>query len=75
MRRTVLALAAVVAATGLAMAKEAQTMKPHAPAACITKSGEKLDCSNAGGQGTVPAKSTKPRLGIDVSPWMVPPFN
>ncbi|ODT07818.1 MAG: hypothetical protein ABS58_05495 [Mesorhizobium sp. SCN 65-20] len=74
MRRTVLALAAIVAATGLAMGKEAQTTKPHAPAACgITKSGERLDCADTG--APAPTKSTKPRLGIDIDPWWVPPFN
>lgn len=82
MKRTALALAAVIAATGLATAKDAHVSKPHAPAACIETS-QKLDCGTTasisrdpnGAPVTTSATKAQPRLGIDVNPWIVPTFN
>ncbi|MEJ6782271.1 DUF680 domain-containing protein [Aminobacter sp. Piv2-1] len=81
MRRTVLALAAMLAATGMVTAKDARTPKPQAPAACSDK-GQKLDCTPTGSikdRGPQTTNSIdapqKPRMGIDINPWIVPTFN
>lgn len=81
MKRTVLALATVLAATGFAMAKDVQTSKPHTPTACTqTLKGEKLDCASTGSVDRGPAttgslNAQKPRIGIDIDPWIMPSFN
>ncbi|MEO5326357.1 DUF680 domain-containing protein [Mesorhizobium sp. CC13] len=81
MRRTVLALAAMLAATGMVTAKDARTPRPQAPAAC-SDNGQKLDCTPTGsikdrGPHTTDSISAPqtPRMGIDVNPWIVPTFN
>lgn len=83
MKRTVLALATVIAATGFAMAKDAHVTAPKAPAACTqTVSGAKVDCSSTGSVSkdkppvtTNSIGAEKPRLGIDIDPWIMPSFN
>ncbi|WP_269932325.1 DUF680 domain-containing protein [Aminobacter sp. HY435] len=82
MKRTVLALATVIAATGFAMAKDAQGAKPRAPAACTQTMKQKLDCTPTGSisQDKPPATTNsigdqKPRLGIGIDPWIMPTFN
>ena len=76
MKKTILALAAVLAFSGAAFAGANQPAK-HAPAACAeTKAGVPLDCTATGSLEKADAgksQATKgPRLGIDVSPWFVP---
>jgi len=71
MRRTILALAALAATSGFAMAKDTHIAKPHAHAVCSqTMTKQKLDCGTTGSTGR-----TEPRLGIDINPWIVPSFN
>ena len=72
----------MLAATGFAMAKDAQGNKPHTPAPCTqTVSGKKLDCAATGSiKDNGPATTgslgdQKPRLGIDIDPWIMPSFN
>lgn len=77
MRPTILALAAVLATSGLAMAKDTHKSTP-APAACsATTSKHKLDCSTTGAIKERSPSTTKsgqgPRLGFDMNPWIVPP--
>jgi hypothetical protein len=78
MKKTALALAALVALTGAAFAGE-NTRKAPAPAACAeTTLKAKVDCT-ATGSVEKPADSGKtdakgPRLGIDVNPWIAPRF-
>lgn len=83
MQRTILALAAVLATSGLAMAKDTHTTKPHTPAACSEMASGKLDCGATGSvrddRGPLTTNSIrtsdKPRVGIDINPWIVPSFN
>lgn len=85
MRRTILALAALAATSGFAMAKDTHVSKPHAHAVCSqTMTKQKLDCGTTGSisrdrhGGPVTTNSTgrtEPRLGIDINPWIVPSFN
>ncbi|MDH4988126.1 DUF680 domain-containing protein [Aminobacter anthyllidis] len=82
MRRTILALAALAATSGFAMANDTHKTT-HAPVACSqTISGQKLDCGSTGSikddkgpQTTNSINAEKPRIGIDVNPWIVPTFN
>ncbi|UCI27826.1 DUF680 domain-containing protein [Mesorhizobium sp. B2-8-5] len=74
MKKTLLALATVLAFSGAAFAGASQPAK-HVPAACAqTNASVKLDCTSTGSVEKADAnKTTKsPRLGIDVSPWFVP---
>jgi hypothetical protein len=74
MKKTILALAAVLAFSGAAFAGANQPTK-HAPAAC-TQANVTLDCGTTGSVEKADATkhdATKgPRLGIEVSPWFVP---
>lgn len=75
MRKTALALALVLGATGLAAAAETAP-KPVAPApvTCIDN-GKKLDCAPTGSisqDSTI--KTEKPRLGMDTNPWIMTGF-
>ena len=75
MKKTILALAAVLAFSGAAFAGTHQPTK-HASAACVqTNSNVVLDCTATGSVEKADAGKTQtkgPRLGIDVSPWFVP---
>lgn len=70
MKTTALALAALVALSGAAFAGEA--VKTHAPASqAETTAKGKLDYASTGSieQGKT---GNGPRLGVDVSPWIMP---
>ncbi|AMS44155.1 MULTISPECIES: hypothetical protein [Aminobacter] len=82
MRRTILALAALAATSDFAMANDT-TKTTHKPTMCSqTVSGEKVDCGSTGStrddRGPATTNSIgakKPRVGIDINPWIVPTFN
>ncbi|SFO15782.1 Protein of unknown function [Mesorhizobium sp. NFR06] len=76
MKKTILALATVLAFSGAAFAGANQPVK-HTPAACAqTHTNVTLDCTATGSVEKADASKTQatkgPRLGIDVSPWFVP---
>ena len=76
MKKTILALAAVLAFSGAAFAGASQPAK-HATTACtLTKPNVKLDGTATGSVEKADASKTQttkgPRLGMDVSPWFVP---
>ncbi|MDX8490632.1 DUF680 domain-containing protein [Mesorhizobium sp. VK22B] len=76
MKKTILALATVLALSGVAFAGANQPAK-HAPAACAqTHTNVTLDCTATGSVEKADASKTQstkgPRLGIDVNPWFVP---
>ncbi|TKB20629.1 MAG: DUF680 domain-containing protein [Mesorhizobium sp.] len=76
MKKTILALATVLAFAGAAFAGADQQAK-HGPAACAqTKANVTLDCTATGSVEKPDASNTQatkgPRLGIDVDPWFVP---
>ena len=75
MKRTALALAAMVALSGVAFAGETTTNQ-QIPAACAqTATKTRLDCAATGSiEKTRPAtsESKRPRLGIEASPWIMP---
>ncbi len=82
MRRTVLVIAAILAATSFAAAKAPPVQEPNELAACAnTHANQMLDCALTGSiQLRESADSTnsterEPRMGIDISPWIVPSFN
>lgn len=76
MKKTILALAAVLAFSGAAFA--GQHTKQAPAVACVdTRTNVKLDCGATGSiekagtkTGSVDGKGQK--LGIDVNPWIVP---
>ncbi|MEI8702753.1 MULTISPECIES: lipoprotein [unclassified Mesorhizobium] len=77
MKKTILALVAVLALSGAALAGQSQPGK-QAPAACAD-TNIKLDCGATGsvekaGSATRDGstESKGPRLGIDIDPWIVP---
>jgi hypothetical protein len=78
MKNTALALAALLALSGSAFAGEAAKANA-APAACAeTTLKAKLDCKATGSiekarphAASVKADA-KPRLGIDIDPWIMP---
>jgi len=79
MKKTLLALAAVVALSGSAFAAGTTQPVKHLPAAtCVdTKTNVKLDCASTGSvekKGTAEniAEGKGPRLGISINPWIVP---
>lgn len=77
MKKTALALAALVAlSTGALAAQSKQTATSKAdPAATCAKSATKLDCSSTGSlekSKSTTAPSDGPRLGIGVNPWIMP---
>jgi hypothetical protein len=81
MKKTILALAAVLALSGAAFAGTAQPSK-HTPAPSIcadSKINMKLDCGATGSvrkpgsvSDNVTADSKGPRLGIGTNPWIMP---
>ncbi|TIO10447.1 DUF680 domain-containing protein [Mesorhizobium sp.] len=76
MKKTMLALAAVLAFSGAAYAGQNQPGK-QAPAAACVDASVKLDCGATGSvEKTDTAKGSTenkgPRLGIDIDPWIVP---
>ncbi|OBQ78067.1 MULTISPECIES: DUF680 domain-containing protein [unclassified Mesorhizobium] len=76
MKKTILALAAVLSLSGAACAGGSQPAK-HAPAACTqTHTNQALDCAATGSVEKTDAANIQtnksPRLGIDVNPWFVP---
>ncbi|TIS98484.1 DUF680 domain-containing protein [Mesorhizobium sp.] len=76
MKKTILALVAVLAFSGAALAGQSQPGK-QAPAAACADTNIRLDC---GATGSVEKAATRdgstekrePRLGIDIDPWIVP---
>ncbi|RRI07803.1 DUF680 domain-containing protein [Mesorhizobium tamadayense] len=77
MKKTILALAAVLAFSGAAFAGANQPAKHASSAACVqTHTNVALDCTATGSvekADAVKTQATKgPRLGIDVNPWFVP---
>ena len=79
MKKTLLALAAVVALSGSAFAAGTTQPVKHLPAAtCVdTKTNVKLDCASTGSvekKGTTEntAEGKGPRLGISINPWILP---
>ncbi|GLQ82215.1 hypothetical protein GCM10007881_57380 [Mesorhizobium huakuii] len=79
MKKTLLALAAVVALSGSAFAAGTTQPVKHLPAAtCVdTKTNAKLDCASTGSvekKGTAEniAEGKGPRLGISINPWILP---
>ena len=81
MRVAIFCAAIVIAATGVAVAKEKKVVVSDAAALCSTKHSAKkpvpdLDCSLTG-TAKLPdngATSAKPRLGYDTDPWIVVGF-
>jgi hypothetical protein len=74
MKKTILALAAVLAFSGAAFAGASQPAK-HAPAACTrTNANVAVDCTTTGSveKADIKTQPKGPKLGIDVSPWFVP---
>ncbi|WP_296738940.1 DUF680 domain-containing protein [Mesorhizobium sp.] len=78
MKKTILAIATVLAFSGAAFAGANQAAK-HAPAACVqTNANVTVDCTATGSLEKADANKTQttngkgPRLGIDVNPWFVP---
>ncbi|PWK71756.1 DUF680 domain-containing protein [Aminobacter sp. AP02] len=78
MRRTILALAAMLATSGLAMAKDTHNTAPVPTGCSATMSKQKVDCATTGSikqRSAVPTKDGEtPRLGFDMNPWIVPPY-
>jgi len=79
MKKTLLALAAVVALSGSAFAAGTTQPVKHLPAAtCVdTKTNVKLDCASTGsvekkGAAENTAEGKGPRLGISINPWILP---
>ena len=79
MKKTLLALAAVVALSGSAFAAGTTQPVKHLPAAtCVdTKTNVKLGCASTGSvekKGTAEntAEGKGPRLGISINPWILP---
>ncbi|BCH00080.1 DUF680 domain-containing protein [Mesorhizobium loti] len=79
MKKTLLALAAVVALSGSAFAAGTTRPVKHLPAAtCVdTKTNVKLDCASTGSvekKGTAEntAEGKGLRLGISINPWILP---
>ncbi|RWM14628.1 MAG: DUF680 domain-containing protein [Mesorhizobium sp.] len=77
MKKTIIALVAVLAFSGAAFAGQSQPGKQAA--ACADTNNIKLDCGATGSvekTGTATHKGSTenkdPRLGIDIDPWIVP---
>ncbi|WP_315925293.1 DUF680 domain-containing protein [Mesorhizobium sp. SP-1A] len=79
MRKIALALAALTALSGSASAcGHAKAVQAQAPATC-THNSVKLDCKSTGTIAPAGIKAPgdreaagKPRLGIDINPWVMP---
>ncbi|RWM86766.1 MAG: DUF680 domain-containing protein [Mesorhizobium sp.] len=78
MKKTILAIAAVLAFSGAAYAGQSQAGK-QVPATACADTSIKLDCGATGSVekagGATHKGSTEnkdPRLGIDIDPWIVP---
>ena len=77
MKKAALALAALVAFSGAALAGQNVKTKHAAPAACVeTTVKGKLDCAPTGStekaRPAAGAETAKPRTGIAVNPWIMP---
>ncbi|MER9655401.1 lipoprotein [Mesorhizobium sp. M0152] len=79
MKKTLLALTAVLALSGSAFAANNAHPVKHVPAAtCVdTRTNVKLDCASTGsvekkGSTENTAEGKGPRLGISINPWIVP---
>jgi hypothetical protein len=77
MKKTALALAALVALSGAAFAGETHKTATT-PGACIeTTLKGKIDCTATGSvekpDDSGKAATKGPRLGIDINPWIMPP--
>ncbi|BCG75348.1 hypothetical protein MesoLj113a_65060 [Mesorhizobium sp. 113-1-2] len=77
MRLVIVCAVLVIAATGVAVAKDKKVAVSDATALCSTKHSSKkprpeLDC-NLTGTAKLPdeTKPDKPRLGYDTNPWIV----
>jgi putative hemolysin len=80
MRVAIICAAIVIAATGVAVAKEKKVVVSNAASLCSTKHSAKkplpeLDCGLTG-TAKLPDGATpeKPRLGYDTNPWVVTGF-
>ncbi|BCG92953.1 DUF680 domain-containing protein [Mesorhizobium sp. 131-2-1] len=76
MKKSVLALATVLAFSGAAFAGTSHQAK-QAPAAACVQTNVKLDCGTTGsiektGTTTKTDAAKGPRLGIEIDPWIVP---
>lgn len=78
MKKTILAIAAVLAFSGVAFAGQSQPGE-QAPAAACANTDINLDCGATGsveksGSATRngSTENKDPRLGIDIDPWIVP---
>ncbi|SIT56272.1 conserved exported hypothetical protein [Mesorhizobium prunaredense] len=78
MKKTILAVAAVLAFSGAAFADQSQLGK-QAPAAACADTSIELDYGATGSVEKADAATHKdsteskgPRLGIDIDPWIVP---
>ncbi len=80
MKKTILALAAVLAFSGAAYAGQSQPGKQAPAATCVdTRTNVGLDCGATGSVEKTGAAAHKgstetkdPKLGIDINPWIVP---
>jgi hypothetical protein len=75
MKKTVIALAALLALPGAALADTAAKTQSEQPAACVTAKSD-LDCAATGSIEKVrPASDNTAtggkKLGIDVDPWSI----
>ncbi|MDX8536485.1 MULTISPECIES: DUF680 domain-containing protein [Mesorhizobium] len=78
MKKTILALATVLAFSGAAFAGTSHQAKQAPAAACVqTNANVKLDCGTTGsvektGATTKTDAAKGQRLGIEIDPWIVP---
>lgn len=79
MKKTILALATVLAFSGAAFAGTSHQAKQAPAAACVqTNANVKLDCGTtgsvekAGATTKTDAAAKGQRLGIEIDPWIVP---
>ncbi|RVC48418.1 DUF680 domain-containing protein [Mesorhizobium sp.] len=76
MKKTILALATVLAFSGAAFAGTSHQAKQAPAAACVqTNANVKLDCGTTGSvekTGATTDAAKDQRLGIEIDPWIVP---
>lgn len=74
MKKTALALAALLVLSGSAMAAQPTKAKTK-PAPNCQQQTTNLDCAATGSvekPNTAPATTSGPKLGIDINPWIMP---